>query len=86
MGYFLIRTHLIQFLPIPQSSIANLSSTDVPQFPIASNMVGFIGMLSNPQRRRTPAMSMPAAWPLQHHVHVHHAGNSILIQHGRACC
>ena len=50
MGYFLIRTHLIQFLPIPQSSIANLRSTDVPQFPMASNMVGFIGMLSNPQR------------------------------------
>ena len=60
MGYFLIRTHLIQFLPIPQSSIANPSSTDVPQFPMASNMVRFIGMLSNPQRP-TEALSSTVA-------------------------
>ena len=44
MGYFLIRTHLIQFLPIPQSSIAKLCSTGVQQLAMASNLFGGSGM------------------------------------------
>ena len=45
MGYFLIRKAcLIQFLPIPQSSIAKLCSTGVQQLAMASNLFGGSGM------------------------------------------